>query len=397
MGVGDSVESSVFTAGGHGWKIICFPEGSRLDCAGWVSLFLHLERTAVDWEGDVKAKFEFCLLDEMNGDPVLDYQRHSTICTFSLDAGFPPRQWGSRKFIRRKTLEWLYLRHDVLRIRCLISVVGKEATVRNTIGHAESLAAVIPPAAKPRDLHHHLGHLLDSKLGTDVTFMVNGELFPAHRIMLAARSPVFMAELFGQMKEKHMAYIQIDDMDARVFWAMLHFIYTDSHPEMDERDKVAMAQHLIVAADRYNLEKLKLICTMILLRNVDARNVSATLLLAEQHGFYALKEGCFRKQGGVLGVGRGQGGGGETSVATEARRTSGHRAGRALGGEVGAEGRGCGPWRPGRGRRQGGRGGVCIVCVCDSTLGQGVDTRQSRSLPSVTIFIPGNHDFYYYN
>ena len=40
---------------------------------------------------------------------------------------------------------------------------------------------------------------------------------------------------------------------------MLHFVYTDSLPEMDSSDEPAVAQHLIVAADKYGMERLKLI------------------------------------------------------------------------------------------------------------------------------------------
>ncbi|KAB8112811.1 hypothetical protein EE612_051545, partial [Oryza sativa] len=37
--------------------------------------------------------------------------------------------------------------------------------------------------------------------GADVTFQVGGETVAAHRAVLAARSRVFRAELFGPMKE----------------------------------------------------------------------------------------------------------------------------------------------------------------------------------------------------
>ncbi|TVU24140.1 hypothetical protein EJB05_26541, partial [Eragrostis curvula] len=292
IGVGVSVNSEVFTVGGHQWYIQCFPEGSLLECAGWISVFLHLDHPAVNMDDDVRAKFEFYLLDKY-GEPVLNYLKVIPVCTFSLVAGFPPARWGCRKFIRRKTFEWWYLTQDVLRIRCNVTVV-KEASVGTSTVRPETPA--VPPslvAAHP-DLQHHLGDLLASRLGADVTFMVSGELFPAHRIVLAVRSSVFKAELFGHMKEKDMAYIQIDEMDPNVFRAMLHFIYTDALPEIDDRDNVAIAQHLIVAADRYDLEKLKIICTDILLSRADATNVVTTLVLAEQHGFTALKEACFR-------------------------------------------------------------------------------------------------------
>ncbi|KAK3120547.1 hypothetical protein QOZ80_9AG0689760 [Eleusine coracana subsp. coracana] len=291
IGVGNSIKSNVFTVGGHSWYVQCYPEGSWQGCAGWISLFLHLDRTAPNWKGNVRAKFEFCLLDE-NGQPVQEYRVASPIHTFSLVSGYRNQYRGYTQFIRRRTLEWLYLTQDVLRIRCDVTVVIEEATVETTSVRPESL--LVPTlAAKVRDLHHHFRDLLASKVGADVTFKVSGQKFLAHRIVLAARSPVFMAELFGQMKEKYMACIQIDDMDASVFNAMLHFIYTDSLPELDERDKVAMAQHLIVAADRYGLEKLKYICMTILVCDMNSTNVTTTLVLAEQHGFNVLKEVCF--------------------------------------------------------------------------------------------------------
>jgi len=42
-------------------------------------------------------------------------------------------------------------------------------------------------------------------------------------------------------------------MDADVFKVMLHFIYTNRAPELDEEPEMAMAmaQHLLAAADRY--------------------------------------------------------------------------------------------------------------------------------------------------
>jgi speckle-type POZ protein len=66
-------------------------------------------------------------------------------------------------------------------------------------------------------MHQHFGRLLQEGEGADVTFQVAGEMISAHRCVLAARSQIFMAELFGPMKEKSISYILIDDMDATVF------------------------------------------------------------------------------------------------------------------------------------------------------------------------------------
>ena len=57
--------------------------------------------------------------------------------------------------------------------------------------------------------------------GADVTFRGGGQEFPAHRFLLAARSPVFMAELFGHMKERTAPCIQVDDMEPLIFESLL--------------------------------------------------------------------------------------------------------------------------------------------------------------------------------
>jgi speckle-type POZ protein len=96
------------------------------------------------------------------------------------------------------------------------------------------------------------------------------------------------------MKENTMSILQVHDVEPRVFKAMLHFIYNDSLPEIDEDGEVGMAQHLLVAADQYGLQRLKVMCEAMLLKHVDASAVATTLTLAEQHGCEGLKEGCFR-------------------------------------------------------------------------------------------------------
>ncbi|GJN39073.1 hypothetical protein PR202_gb28167 [Eleusine coracana subsp. coracana] len=49
----------------------------------------------------------------------------------------------------------------------------------------------------------------------------------AHRCVLAARSPVFMAELLGDMRETAAREVEVED----VFRALVQFIYTDAFDE----------------------------------------------------------------------------------------------------------------------------------------------------------------------
>ena len=124
--------------------------------------------------------------------------------------------------------------------------------------------------------------------------MSKGEIFRAHRVVLAARSPVFMAELYGQMKEKATDRIAIDGMQPVVFRALLHFVYTDTlrlPGDLDGDDYREMVRHLLEAADRYGMERLKLICEGILCRSVEG---ILTLALADRHYYEALTDVCLQ-------------------------------------------------------------------------------------------------------
>ena len=119
-----------------------------------------------------------------------------------------------------------------------------------------------------------------------MTLEVSGETFAAHHCVLAARCTVFMAQLFGPMMEgTTSSVIQIKDMEAEVFAALLSFIYTDSFPEMEEefcmeKDET-WTQNLLVAADKYDLQRLKFICERQLSENIGVSSVASNLRLLQ--------------------------------------------------------------------------------------------------------------------
>jgi len=97
------------------------------------------------------------------------------------------------------------------------------------------------------------------------------------------------------MRESHAAAaVQIQDMEARVFQALLEFVYTDALPSDDELgDPLAeMMIHLLVAADRFALDRLKVICELKLYENVSAETVASVLACAETYGCLKLKTKC---------------------------------------------------------------------------------------------------------
>ncbi|TVU31097.1 hypothetical protein EJB05_22766, partial [Eragrostis curvula] len=283
---GKCICSSSFylSARASSWRICYFPNGDQPDDAEFISVYLELYYGGVV---PVSGRARFSLLNQA-GQPVPSHSQITEMHDFIQLGG---TRFGFSKFIKRAWLEESeHLKDDRFTIRCDV-FVSKEL-------RTESRAA--PPAfvkVPPSDLHLHFGNLLEDKKGADVMYQVGGETFLAHRCVLAARSAVFEAELFGPMKESaNMAVIPVVDMEAEVFGALLHFVYTDMlHCGSGSKlQQASMAQHLLVAADRYGLERLKLLCEDKLCKHIDMDSVVTILLLAEQHNCPGLKKACFK-------------------------------------------------------------------------------------------------------
>ncbi|OEL37998.1 BTB/POZ and MATH domain-containing protein 1 [Dichanthelium oligosanthes] len=202
---------------------------------------------------------------------------------------------GFEHFMKWRDLERSgCLKDDRFTVRCDITTSFKWIETESTDGGGAAAPArvVVPPS----NLHEHLNDLMWKKQGTDVVIDVAGETFDAHGWLLAARSPVFEAELLTATKEKAAGgarrRMEIKDMEPEVFEAMLHFVYTDVLPDMVEYKTVPMAQGLLAAAHRYKLERLKLMCEEMLCKRIDVNTVAANLAAAEEHGCHALKAAC---------------------------------------------------------------------------------------------------------
>jgi speckle-type POZ protein len=108
-----------------------------------------------------------------------------------------------------------------------------------------------------------------------------------------------MAEFFGHMKETSSQRVEINDIDAVVFKPLLDFIYTDYVEDFDQLESdrqhepvAILAQHLLAAADKYGLDRLKEICEGKLSEGITVDTAATTLALAEQHNCPKLKVKC---------------------------------------------------------------------------------------------------------
>ncbi|KAG0479754.1 hypothetical protein HPP92_010612 [Vanilla planifolia] len=177
MGIGKYVASDMFTVGGYSWAIYFYPDGKSLeDGAAYVSLFIALASEGTD----VRALFELALLDQSGKE---QHKVHSHFGR-NLEAGpytlkYRGSMWGYKRFFKRTALEESdYLKDDCLSIRCSVGVVKS---------HTEGPKIYEIPVP-PSDINEHF-----------------------------ARSPVFMAQFFGPMKDSNKECIKVEDMEAPVF------------------------------------------------------------------------------------------------------------------------------------------------------------------------------------
>lgn len=127
---------------------------------------------------------------------------------------------GYKRFFKRALLETSdYLKDDCLSIHCCVGVVKSYTEGPDTFSIA------VPPS----DISKQFGKLLESGRFTDVNFEVDGEKFPAHKLVLAARSPVFRAQLFGPLKDQNTQCIKVEDMEAPVFKVHCLFLSLQYH------------------------------------------------------------------------------------------------------------------------------------------------------------------------
>uniref|UniRef100_A0A0D9X412 BTB domain-containing protein n=1 Tax=Leersia perrieri TaxID=77586 RepID=A0A0D9X412_9ORYZ len=314
VGAGRCFRSGTFTVGGFDWCICFYPEGQH-DGAGaggaavgdHVSVSLRL----LSRGATARAFYVLRLIDQDTGRPAAVARRtDGEPRVFASETETAACCFGRRAFMERSKLESSpsCLRDDCVVIDCAVRVVldvPVVAAVRR--GETPEDDLLLPPSNILRQIVSQI-----EADGADVTFTVgekgnNPETFTAHRMMLAARSPVFRAELYGSMRENDTGHvITIRDIQPAVFKALLHFIYTDDMPpellavageEEDNDDddtnrSVDMARHLLVAADRYAVERLRVICERVLCRSIDVETVMETMALADQHSCGELKEAC---------------------------------------------------------------------------------------------------------
>jgi speckle-type POZ protein len=246
------------------------PKGLDEESKDYLSLYLLLVSCN---KSEVRAKFKFSILNAKREETkAMESQR-----AYRFVQG---KDWGFKKFIRRDFLldeANGLLPDDKLTLYCEVSVVADSV---NISGQNNAIQFKIPECRLADDL----GALFDQSKFSDVTLAANGAEFNAHKAILAARSAVFAAMFEHEMEEKKHNRVEIRDMDKDVLGEMLRFIYTGKANNLDK-----MADDLLAAADKYDLERLKVMCEEALCSNLSIETAAEVLILADMHSANQLK------------------------------------------------------------------------------------------------------------
>lgn len=87
-------------------------------------------------------------------------------------------------------------------------------------------------------LSEDIGALYMSDDYSDVTLLVAGQRFTAHKVILAARSQYFRALLFGGLRETTQQEIELKGTTLPAFKGLLKYIYTGHMSLANQREEV---------------------------------------------------------------------------------------------------------------------------------------------------------------
>ncbi|KAK4385393.1 BTB/POZ and MATH domain-containing protein 3 [Sesamum angolense] len=264
MGPGKYISSDTFSIGGYEWAIYFYPDGKNPeDSSMYVSVFIALASEGTD----VRALFELTLLDQSGKGKHKVHSHFDRAGEWALHAQIQGKHvvmWGYKRFFRRTSLETSdFLKDDCLSMHCTVGVV------RTRVEGPKLYSVPIPPSDMGQSLK---------------------------------------AQFFGLVGNPNSDKVELEDVEPSIFKALLQFIYSDELPDFHEiigstsTSSAIMMQHLLAAADRFGLDRLKQLCEAKLCEEVSADTVATTLSLAEQHHCPQLKAICLKFAATNLGV-----------------------------------------------------------------------------------------------
>lgn len=130
-----------------------------------------------------------------------------------------------------------------------------------------------------------------SPILSDVTIRIGDEKICTHKVVLGAASPVLLSALTSPMREVAENSIDIKDVEAEVMKAILKCLYTGKHEDFDDFE---MAMKVLVVAEKYAMDKFKVLIEHKLMKWVTIDHALEILDHADTHRAENLKKECIK-------------------------------------------------------------------------------------------------------
>ncbi|XP_035247274.1 rho-related BTB domain-containing protein 3 isoform X2 [Anguilla anguilla] len=183
--------------------------------------------------------------------------------------------WDMLRFLYRGASEWKQLQDAAgEKLKSSVAVAELLERVRSFItrekGSRETLSTH-PSQQSSR----YLGNLFNSPLCSDVIFMVQGSVLPAHRAVLVARCDVMAAMFSGKYAEARSRVVPIHGVSSDTFLSFLEYLYTDTCCPAS----VLQAMSVLVCAEMYQVKRLQHLCEVCVcayLQSMPSRELAST-------------------------------------------------------------------------------------------------------------------------
>ncbi len=279
------------------WRLVCYPKGNYGASSNYMSIFLEY----IKGEHDIKAKAEYSLVN-----------RKCELTEMRKDAQFTVYKCGNSRgfinYVKYDTLTLLEndtLDDDKLKIYVRITIMDDAITEETKYQEFDDAESVNFTTRGLEGLVRDFSQLLlnspqkmsDIKIKVKVspshdTNTIESDddsnssivTFNAHKLILAARSPVFAAMFSSHTLESSSNIIEINDLRSETIQSMLEYIYTGKVNDI-KRSTVELYR----CADKYQLEDLRSQAEMALMNSISIDTSAEILLLADQHHSKDLK------------------------------------------------------------------------------------------------------------
>ncbi|OXU23128.1 hypothetical protein TSAR_012762 [Trichomalopsis sarcophagae] len=136
---------------------------------------------------------------------------------------------------------------------------------------------ITPFIGEKSSMQDDLENLLKLKKFSNVNIIVGNKEFPVHKNILSVRSPVFSAMFEANMRESIENVVEVNDSSPEIMNELLQFIYTDN-----VNLEVVPIMELLTAADKYQVEGLRVKCLESIMANLSTENFAEVLDIVDR-------------------------------------------------------------------------------------------------------------------